>query len=126
MKHKYKNEVRRGEIWLIDFGQEDGSEQSGIRPAVIISNNMNNRYSPVIQAIPITTAKKTKLPVHVRINTNTGIEKPSIVLVEQDDTRDKKYLISKIGECDEKTLLQIEAAILIQKGIDVNNHIRIA
>ena len=126
MLNKYKNEVRRGEIWLIDFGRQDGSEQSGIRPAVIISNNMNNRYSPVIQAIPITTAKKTKLPVHVRIGTNTGIKKPSIELAEQDDTRDKKYLISKIGECDEKTLLQIEAAILIQKGMDVNNHIRIA
>lgn len=114
--------IRRGDIWWVDFGEQDGSEQSGTRPAVVVSNNKNNKYSPTIQVLPITTANKSKLPIHVCIGKKEGLKKSSIILPEQERTRDRRFFKSRIGHCSKKLMFEIEKAILTQKGINIQQH----
>lgn len=113
---------KRGDIYFADFGNDTGSyKQSGIRPAVIVSNNRNNRNSPVVTVVPLTarTWKKKYLPTHVQIpmKKGFGLDKPSMVLAEQVETLDKDKLREKIGEIsDEMIMSAITVAIQIQIG----------
>ena len=89
---------KRGDIYYADFGVKNGScEQSGIRPAVVVSNNKANANSPVITVVPLTTKiwKKPYLPTHVQIpfSVTTGLHRKSMALAEQVETIDKKKLI---------------------------------
>lgn len=109
---------RRGDIYYVDFGKEDGSKQGGIRPALIVSNNKANKNSPVVTVVPLTARvwKKKYLPTHVRIAGN-GLRRPSMALAEQVETLDKSNLKDKIGEVtDEKVMDQVTIALQIQIG----------
>lgn len=88
-----------GEIWCIDFGEQSGSKQSGIRPALIASNNIYNRFSPTITAIPISSRTYKKSPVHVFLSAGevSGLYKDSIIEVEKMQDIDKFQLIKKVG-----------------------------
>ena len=92
--------VKRGDMFYADLSPVIGSEQGGIRPVLIIQNDLGNKYSPTVIAAAITSqTNKTKLPTHIEIRENTsGLKNNSVVLVEQIRTIDKSRLKEKIGQ----------------------------
>ena len=115
---------KRGEIYLIDLGQEGkGSEYRGLRPVVILSNNINNLHSTIIQVAPITSAQgKANIPVHVKLGVEDGLKISSFVSIEQTSKISKERgLINgkliKITELNERKMLEIDLAIKIQFGL---------
>lgn len=101
-------EIKRGDICYVNFGdcsdEKVGSEQSGMRPALIIQNNKGNRYSPTTIVVPITSQLgKKRLPMHVFIKgcKENGLKRDSIILCEQFQTIDKKRIVDKIGSVDD-------------------------
>ena len=88
------NPVRRGEIYYADLSPVVGSEQGGMRPVLIVQNDVGNRYSPTVIAAAITSQQnKARLPTHIEIEARTyGLSKNSVVLLEQIRTLDKKRL----------------------------------
>ena len=117
MDHYLK--IRRGDIFYADLSPVKGSEQDGIRPILIIQNNVGNQFSPTIIGIPITSQlKKIRLPTHVPIQSNiTGLPKESIILVEQIRTLDKIRLKNKIGRMDIDTMERVKQALKISFSI---------
>lgn len=113
----------RGDIFFVDFGENENShKQSGIRPAVIVSNNRNNRNSPVVTVVPLSARvwKKKYLPTHVQIplSKSKGLDKPSMALAEQVETLDKSKLGEKIGKITDSLLMDaITVALQIQIGV---------
>lgn len=113
--------MQRGDIFLINLNKAYGSIQSGIRPAIIIQNNIGNQYSPTTIICCITTAKKKHLPTHLYISKSGGLKKNSIVLCEQLFTINKKDLIKYIGTIKNKrTLNRLNRCIKISLGIKEN------
>lgn len=117
------NIIKKGNIYLIDFGVQQKSIQSGIRPAIVTSFHINNKFSPTLNVLPITSKDKTNIPVHVSIGTEFGLKKQSIVLTEQIATINKSQIIKFIGRCNKNKMLEIERAMLIQSGIDIYEHL---
>lgn len=110
-------EIKRGDIYKADLSPVVGSEQGGIRPVVIVQNDMGNRYSLTIIVVPITTRlNKKNLPTHTKIN-NSSLLKESIALMEQIRTIDKSRLIEFIGVLNESKMNRITEALRI--SIDV-------
>jgi mRNA interferase MazF len=109
--------IRRGEVWLVNLGAGSGSIQGGNRPCIIISNDMANTHSPVINIIPITSRTKNKLPTHVEISFECGVIKDSIALVEQITLINKDALVTKLGNVNTATLDKLEIATFIQLGV---------
>ena len=112
--------IKRGEIYLVDLGAQKGSIQAGKRPVVVISNNMNNKYSPTINILPITSKTKNNIPVHVNIGLESGLTKESTVLVEQNIPINKDQIIKYVGKCNKYKMHEIEKALLIQNGINLD------
>lgn len=114
----------RGDMYYADLGRGIGSEQKGYRPVLIIQNNVGNKHSPtvIIAAITSRVGVKAKLPTHYFVNTEGGLEAPSIVLLEQIRTIDKKRLDSYIGHLSDTHIANINNAICISLGIDKNNN----
>lgn len=108
------NNVKRGRIYLANLGNQFGSVQSGKRPVVVISNPKNNKFSPVVNVLPITSKRKNNIPVHVNIGMECGLKKESTVLTEQVITIDKRQLIEYVGSCNNKTMAEITRAMIIQ------------
>lgn len=107
--------IKRGDIFYADLSPVIGSEQGGVRPVLVIQNDIGNKYSPTIIISPITSQiNKAKLPTHVEIKANEfGLTKDSVVLLEQIRTIDKKRLREKIGTFDKKMMLKVNRAIKI-------------
>lgn len=108
----------RGEIYYIDFGDGVGSEQRGYRPAVIISNNIGNRNSTTVIVAAITTLRpnKVKLPTHVYVGTETGLDNPSIILLEQIRTISKERVSDYVGTLSEGQIKALWRALVISMG----------
>lgn len=115
------NKLKRGDMFLIDFGNSDKAtnKQLGVRPAIIVSNDLNNKYSPTIVAIPISSnMSKCKLPTHVRLScTKDGTIKPSFAMAEQIQTVDKTDIIKKLSVVSDATMEAVDAAMMIQLGL---------
>jgi len=110
--------VKRGEIYYADLSPVIGSEQAGVRPVLIVQNDVGNKFSPTIIAIAITSRQKVKLPTHIEIEgTKYGLDKDSVILAEQIRTLDKKRLREKVGKLDDKTMEKVKKAIEISFGI---------
>lgn len=111
--------IRRGEIYYADLSPVVGSEQGGIRPVLIVQNDVGNKYSPTVIAAAITSQReKTKLPTHIELPAqNCGLQKNSVVLLEQIRTIDKKRLKEKMGMLDDASMNQINAALGISFGL---------
>ena len=107
--------VKRGEIYYADLSPVVGSEQGGVRPVLIVQNDVGNRYSPTVIAAAITSQKeKSKLPTHIEINSQVcGLSRDSVVLLEQIRTLDKKRLKEKMGRLDDGSMGQINQALSI-------------
>ena len=117
--------IKRGEIYLVDLGAQKGSIQSGKRPVIVVSNNMNNKYSPTVNVLPITSQNKNNIPVHVSIGIESGLTKESTVLVEQNIPINKTQIIKYMGKCNKYKMYEIEKALLIQNGIDLDSHLEV-
>ncbi len=111
--------VKRGDIFYADLSPVVGSEQGGIRPVVIIQNDVGNKYSPTTIVAAITSQlNKTKLPTHVRVDADLSeLPKHSVVLLEQIRTIDKQRLREKIGRFDDRIMQDIEQAAKISVGL---------
>ena len=110
-----KEDIRRGDIYYADLRPVVGSEQGGIRPVVILQNNVGNRHSPTVIAAAITSRKgKHKLPTHVNLDAPVpGLYRDSIILLEQLRTIDKTRLKDKICHLDNQVLFEIDKALEI-------------
>ena len=111
--------VKRGEIYYADLSPVVGSEQGGIRPVLIIQNNIGNRYSPTVIAAAITSQQdKAKLPTHIRVAADSsGLQKNSIVLLEQVRTLDKRRLKEKMGDLDLESMNRVDHALSVSFGL---------
>ena len=114
-----KEDIRRGDIYYADLSPVVGSEQGGIRPVVILQNNVGNRHSPTVIAAAITSRKgKHKLPTHVNLDAPVpGLYRDSIILLEQLRTIDKKRLETYIGRLEEKHIRRIDHALAVSVGL---------
>ena len=115
--------VKRGEIYYADLSPVVGSEQGGIRPVLIVQNDIGNRYSPTVIAAAITSrTTKNDLPTHIFVDASTcGLTRTSIVLLEQMRTLDKRRLRERMGELAPPLMLQIDRAISVSLGLNVPN-----
>jgi len=111
--------VKRGEIYYADLSPVIGSEQGGIRPVLIVQNDVGNKYSPTVIAAAITSrSDKAKLPTHIELHAeNCGLAKDSVVLLEQVRTIDKKRLKEKMGELTLEDMNHVDSAISISFGL---------
>lgn len=115
--------IKRGEVYLTNLGNREGSIQSGIRPVIIISNDMNNKFSPTINVLPVTSKTKNNIPVHVGIGEHEGLKQKSTILVEQVLTINKNELKERMGKCSRYKMYEIEKAIMLQNGINIESHL---
>ena len=111
--------IKRGDIFYADLSPVIGSEQGGLRPVLIVQNDVGNRYSPPVIAAAITSKQtKAKLPTHIYISgAGAGLSKDSVVLLEQIRTIDKTRLKEKMGHLDDVTMDDVDNAIQISFGI---------
>ncbi len=111
--------VKRGDIFYADLSPVVGSEQGGIRPVLIVQNDVGNKYSPTVIAAAITSQKeKNKLPTHIEVPSQScGLAKDSIVLLEQIRTIDKKRLKEHMGRLDDGSMDKIDEALSISFGL---------
>ena len=111
--------VKRGDIYYADLSPVVGSEQGGLRPVLIIQNDVGNRYSPTVIAAAITSRLgKAKLPTHIDVHAErAGLARDSVVLLEQLRTLDKRRLREKMGHMDEDIMQEIDNAIAVSLGL---------
>ena len=111
--------IKRGDIYYADLSPVIGSEQGGVRPVLIVQNDVGNRYSPTVIAAAITSQQtKAKLPTHIAIGAHSsGLSKDSVVLLEQVRTIDKKRLKEKMGTVSENSMKEINNAISVSFGL---------
>lgn len=113
------NNIKRGDIYYADLSPVVGSEQGGLRPVLIIQNDVGNRYSPTVIAAAITSRMgKTRLPTHIDIYAaRAGLAKDSVILLEQVRTLDKRRLRERMGHLDESIMERVNTAIAVSFGI---------
>ena len=111
--------VKRGDIYYADLSPVVGSEQGGLRPVLIIQNDIGNRYSPTVIAAAITSRMgKTRLPTHIDIYADkVGLAKDSVILLEQIRTLDKRRLKEKMGHLDDALMNEVNTAIAVSFGL---------
>lgn len=111
--------VKRGEVYFADLSPVVGSEQGGVRPVLVIQNNIGNRFSPTVIVAAITAQiQKAKLPTHVEIEAEKfGFERDSVILLEQIRTIDKQRLTDKITQLDEEMMEKINHSLEISLGL---------
>lgn len=112
-------QVKKGDLYFADLSPVVGSEQGGIRPVLVVQNNVGNKYSPTIIVAAVTSQKnKANLPTHVEIAADgNGLSKNSIVLLEQLRTIDKKRLKERIGTINQDRLPDVDEALGVSLGI---------
>lgn len=111
--------VKRGDIFYADLSPVIGSEQGGVRPVLVVQNDVGNKYSPTIIIAAITSQiNKARLPTHIEINApDFGLPKNSVVLLEQIRTIDKKRLREKIGRFNEDLMRAVDDGLKISIGL---------
>jgi mRNA interferase MazF len=115
----YKKNIQRGDIFYADLSPVVGSEQGGVRPVLILQNNVGNRHSPTVIVCAITgRTEKNNIPTHVSIGTACGGSKESFALLEQIRTIDRIRLREKVGTLSGHEMKQINQALSISVGLD--------
>jgi len=111
--------VKRGDIYYADLSPVVGSEQGGLRPVLIIQNDVGNKYSPTVIAAAITSKLgKSKMPTHIDVYADKfGLAKDSVILLEQIRTIDKKRLKEKMGHLDTAVMQQVNDALSVSFGL---------
>jgi len=111
-------EIKRGELYYADLSPVIGSEQGGVRPVLIVQNDVGNKYSPTVIVCAITSKlTKARLPTHIELKEGVGgLSKQSVVLLEQLRTLDKRRLKEKIGALSKIKMEEVDKALLISLG----------
>ena len=111
-------EIRRGDIFYADLSPVVGSEQGGIRPVLIIQNDIGNYYSPTVIAAAITGRKKKRMPTHVLLrHQENRLQRTSLVMLEQIRTIDRARLVEYIGSIDETAMKTVDEALAVSIGL---------
>ena len=110
--------IKRGDIYYADLSPVVGSEQGGMRPVLIVQNDIGNKYSPTVIAAAITSQRfKTQLPTHIQVDAqDCGLSKDSIVLLEQVRTLDKQRLKERMGNLGERDMIRVNRALSVSLG----------
>ncbi len=117
--------IRRGDLFYADLNPVVGSEQGGIRPVLVIQNDVGNHFSPTVVAPAITSRKaKNSLPTHILLENVPGLAPTSLLLLEQLRTIDRKRLRGYIGRISKEKMLEVDAALAISIGIGYPNERR--
>lgn len=117
--------IRRGDLCYADLNPVVGSEQGGIRPVLVIQNDVGNHFSPTVVAAAITSRKaKNSLPTHILLENVPGLAPTSLLLLEQLRTIDRKRLRGYIGRISKEKMLEVDAALAISIGIGYPNERR--
>jgi mRNA interferase MazF len=111
--------VKRGDVYFADLSPVVGSEQGGVRPVLVIQNDIGNRFSPTVIVAAITAQiQKAKLPTHVEIDAKRyGFERDSVLLLEQIRTIDKQRLTDKITHLDDEMMEKVDEALQVSLGL---------
>ncbi|RLJ73297.1 mRNA interferase MazF [Salisediminibacterium halotolerans] len=111
--------VKRGDVYFADLSPVVGSEQGGVRPVLVVQNDIGNRFSPTVIVAAITAQiQKAKLPTHVEINAERyGFDRDSVILLEQIRTIDKQRLTDKITHLDDNMMIKVNDALNISMGL---------
>jgi len=111
--------IRRGDVYYADLSPVIGSEQGGVRPVLVLQNDIGNRYSPTVIVSAITSQiEKAKLPIHVELDGERyGLERDSVILLEQIRTIDKRRLREKVTHLDEEIMQRVNEALMISLGL---------
>ena len=118
MKTYCSQEISRGDIYYADLRPVIGSEQGGIRPVLILQNNVGNRHSPTVIVAITGQRHKPRLPTHVSLNSSVpGLYRDSIILLEQLRTLDKSRLMDKVGSLGKAQMLKIDHALEVSVGL---------
>lgn len=114
--------IKRGDIYYADLSPVVGSEQGGVRPVLIVQNNVGNRHSPTVIAAAITSQmNKTKMPTHIELPGQTfGLSRDSVILAEQVRTIDKRRLKERMGSLDGEHMSQVDEALAVSFGLGGN------
>ena len=122
MRVKRMSPIKRGDIFYADLSPVVGSEQGGVRPILIIQNDVGNKYSPTVIAAAITSKlDKSRLPTHIEVNASSyGLEKDSVILLEQIRTLDKQRLKEKMGHLDTDSMNKVNRALTVSFGLPAN------
>ena len=112
-------QVKRGDIYYADLSPVVGSEQGGVRPVLVVQNDVGNRFSPTVIVSAITSRmEKTKLPTHIEVDAREcGLAKDSVVLLEQVRTIDKRRLREKMGTLDVNDMSKVNSALSVSFGL---------
>ena len=119
MKRRVYMETKRGDVFYADLRPVIGSEQGGIRPVLIIQNDIGNKHSPTVICAAITSKLgKAKLPTHIELNcTQYDMEKDSVILLEQLRTIDKKRLKDKVCHLDQTIMKKVDKGLMISLSL---------
>ncbi|MCH5316050.1 MAG: type II toxin-antitoxin system PemK/MazF family toxin [Eubacterium sp.] len=111
--------IKRGEIYYADLSPVIGSEQGGVRPVLIVQNDVGNKFSPTVIAAAITSQRdKNNLPTHIEVDAQScGLAKDSVVLLEQVRTIDKRRLKEKMGSLDNSSMGRVNEALSVSFGL---------
>ena len=110
--------IQKGDIFYANLGETVGSEQSGIRPVLVIQNNVGNKYSPTLIITPLTSkAKKLAQPTHVIIGKSFGLTEYSYALLEQIRTIDRARLLEYVGHVDESVMVKVDDALRVSLNL---------
>lgn len=110
-------EIKRGEVWIADLGAPNGCEQRGVRPVIILQNDVGNHFSPTVIVAALTDNRKKFMPTHVAVSKAEGIEKDSVALMEQIRTIDKTLLKHKVCSVSADTMVKVNHAIRVSLGL---------
>ena len=112
--------IKRGDLFYADLSPVVGSEQGGIRPVLVVQNDVGNKYSPTTIVAAVTSRiNKAKMPTHIAIDAQLyGLSKDSVILMEQVRTIDKRRLREKAGHLDEASMQRVNHALAISMGLD--------
>ena len=111
--------IKKGDLYFADLSPVVGSEQGGVRPVLVVQNDVGNKYSPTIIVAAVTSQmNKSKLPTHVEIDAaDNGLSKNSVVLMEQLRTIDKTRLKERIGTVDQSLIAGVDKALAVSLGL---------
>lgn len=113
--------VKRGDVFYADLDPIIGSEQGGIRPVLVLQNNVGNKYSPTVVVLPISSAKKTKMPTHIRISGSKMLSENSVIMAKQIRIIDRNRLKNYVGSVDLEVMKKVDKAVKISIGVSVDD-----
>lgn len=113
--------IKRGDVFYANLDPIIGSEQGGVRPVLVVQNNVGNKYSPTVIVLPISSAKKINMPTHIRICGAKMLSENFVILAEQIRTIDRNRLKDYVGSVGLEIMKKVDIAMKISIGVDCND-----